>query len=325
MYVIYEDRQGQMWFGTGMGLFCWDEGKVRRVAGKGFDMGLARAIAEDAGGRLWVGLSAGAETRLAWLEGEALVAQGAQDGLVGHDIFGLHPDADGAMWIGTVGDGLWRWREGVFSQYTTVEGLPDERIYSVDEDRAGNLWLGSPAGIFRVSKSAIAALDAERTNRLDCLRFDRTDGLPTRECSGGSQPSIRRARDGRLLFALAEGAVALAPERIQVNLLPPPVLIEEVRVDGKPQEIQTQPDPGAGQQPGAPLRPQRCDAGARTGPARGRVPLYRHQPDGPGQGALQTPARGSGSAMAGGRRGTHRDLQPDGARRLPVPRDRLQQ
>src|SRR5262249_53945078 len=55
--------------------------------------------------------------------------------------------------------------------------------------------------------------------------------------SGGSQPSIQRGRDGRLLFALAEGAASLVPERIQVNPAAPSVIIEELRVDGKPQEI----------------------------------------------------------------------------------------
>jgi signal transduction histidine kinase len=65
--------------------------------------------------------------------------------------------------------------------------------------------------------------------------YDRSDGLPTRECSGGAQPSIHRTRDGRLLFAMTDGAVALSPCRVEVNPLPPPVLVEGVRVDGKEQ------------------------------------------------------------------------------------------
>ncbi len=238
VYVIYEDHLGQMWFGTGLGLFCWQAGKVRHCLGKGFEPGVVRAIAEDPTGRLWVGMSGGGETHLACLEGDGLVRQGMEDGLLGHDIFGLHAGGDGSLWIGTVGDGLWRRRNGELSHYTTEEGLPDDRIYSIAEDGSGHLWLGSPAGIFRLDLRSMTALDAGQTNRLDCLAYNRTDGLPTRECAGGSQPSIYSGRNGRLLFAMTEGAVALAPGEIRVNGLPPPVLIEEVRVDGRPLDIQ---------------------------------------------------------------------------------------
>ena len=253
IYVTYEDRAGRIWLGTGMGLFYLERGEVHHVKGKDFDMGLVRALTEDAAGRLWVGLSAGAPFRLAWVEGEQLIAQGTQVGLLGHDILGLHADRDGTVWIGTVGDGLWRWRDGVFVHYQVADGLPDDRIYAIETDGAGNLWLGSSAGIFLVSQAALDRLATNRTNHLSCLRFDRTDGLPTRECSGGSQPSIGRTRDGRLLFALAEGAVVLAPERVQVNPVPPVVSVEAVRVDGKLSEPllrRTAGDPATGGRPG---------------------------------------------------------------------------
>ncbi len=233
VYVVYEDRRGRMWFGTGLGLFSWQDGELGRHNGKDFQMGVVRVICEDASGRLWVGLSGGAEPRLACLEGEELLPRGVNDGFAGHDIFALHPDADGSLWIGTVDNGLWRWRDGARAHYTTAEGLPDNRIHSIEEDRTGNLWLGSPAGIVRLSKASLASFDAGKTSLVDCLLFNRTDGLPTRECSGGSQPSIAHGRNGRLWFAMTEGAVALSPERIHVNTLPPPVLIEELRVDGK--------------------------------------------------------------------------------------------
>jgi signal transduction histidine kinase len=158
---------------------------------------------------------------------------GQEAGLEAHDVFGLHADTNGTLWIGTVGDGLWRWQDGEWFHYTTQQGLPDDRIYSIADDGNGHLWLGSPAGIFRVTRRSITELDTREGARLNCLSFDRSDGLPTRECSGGAQPSIQHSRDGRLLFAMAEGAVALSPDKLQINDVPPPILVEEIRVDGK--------------------------------------------------------------------------------------------
>src|SRR5262249_43138419 len=117
VYVIHGDLQGRMWFGTGMGLFCREREKVRKVAASRFPMGVVHSIAEDAKGRLWFGLAGGAETRLVCLEGDDLVGKGVADGLVGHDVFGLLADGDGTMWIGTVGQGLWRWRDGTFTRF----------------------------------------------------------------------------------------------------------------------------------------------------------------------------------------------------------------
>ena len=253
VYAIYEDRAGQMWFGTGMGLFCWREGTLRRITAKDFEMAVVRAIAEDASGRLWLGMSGGPGVRLARLEGEELIAQGVQAGLIGCDVFGLQADPDGSVWVGTVGAGLWRYREGQFTHYTTKRseqglvasaasvaekgGLPDDRIYSMVRDKAGNLWLGSPAGIIRLASESLTSQGASRTELPECLLFNRTDGLPTRECSGGTQPVIFPGRNGRLLFALTEGSVALSPDSIQVNTVPPPVIMEEVLAEGKLQAI----------------------------------------------------------------------------------------
>jgi signal transduction histidine kinase len=223
-----------MWFGTGMGLFRWQEGNIERITGKDFEAGVVRAITEDASGHLWVGRSGGSDLRLGCVEGEQLVPRGADQGLRGHDVFGLHAEPGGALWIATVGDGLWRHQDGVFTRYAAEAGLPDSAVYSIAMDEAGNLWLTSPSGIVRVSQESVSVLSSNGAPELDCLVYNRTDGLPTRECSGGAQPSIWRARNGRLLFAMTEGAVALSPDRVRVNRLPPPVLVEEVRVDGKP-------------------------------------------------------------------------------------------
>jgi signal transduction histidine kinase len=63
--------------------------------------------------------------------------------------------------------------------------------------------------------------------------FGTADGMKSNECSGISQPSGWKGRDGRLWFPTARGVVVVDPARIPRNTLPPPVKIEQTVVDGE--------------------------------------------------------------------------------------------
>jgi signal transduction histidine kinase len=65
------------------------------------------------------------------------------------------------------------------------------------------------------------------------LAYGINDGMPTLECSGGLQAAGGQTADGRLWFATAKGLVAADPRDVKSNPLPPPVWIEELRVDDK--------------------------------------------------------------------------------------------
>jgi signal transduction histidine kinase len=65
-----------------------------------------------------------------------------------------------------------------------------------------------------------------------CLNYGEGDGLPSLECSGGLQPAAGKLADGRICFATSKGLVIVNPADIKVNQLPPPVVIEDVIVNG---------------------------------------------------------------------------------------------
>jgi signal transduction histidine kinase len=145
----------------------------------------------------------------------------------------LHADAQGVIWIGTLGGGLLRFQDGAFTRYTPREGLPSEHISQILEDQRGQLWLGTRGGIVRVSKRALNQFARGETSLVRFVTYGKLDGLPTAECAGGNQPACWRSRDGHLWFATARGAVWTDPAEVRVNPLPPPVHIEEVWVDGQ--------------------------------------------------------------------------------------------
>jgi signal transduction histidine kinase len=103
------------------------------------------------------------------------------------------------------------------------------------EDEQGYLWLGSNAGLMRVPKEVLNAFADGLITSVSCRAYGKQDGLPTGECTFGSQPSACRARDGTLWFPTINGLAFINPARLRVNTNPPPVQIEAVLVEGQPQ------------------------------------------------------------------------------------------
>jgi signal transduction histidine kinase/ligand-binding sensor domain-containing protein len=59
----------------------------------------------------------------------------------------LWEDRQGNLWLGTEDGGVIRCRDGVFSSYTTREGLPDNSVTRIDEDAAGTVWFFTKGGL----------------------------------------------------------------------------------------------------------------------------------------------------------------------------------
>ncbi|HSY74650.1 MAG TPA: ATP-binding protein, partial [Dongiaceae bacterium] len=129
-----------------------------------------------------------------------------------------------------------RFQNGKWIHFSTANGLASDSISYIIEDDGGDLWVGSNMGLMRIKKKSRDDFADGKINSISCRTYGKTDGLPTRECSGGSQPAALRAADGKLFFPTTEGVVSVNPVELKPNLQPPQVLIESVRVDGVEQK-----------------------------------------------------------------------------------------
>jgi signal transduction histidine kinase/ligand-binding sensor domain-containing protein len=225
------DRSGRLWMGTKSGLNWWTP-QVRRslTLRQGLVGAPVRALAEDEAGQVWGGTEDGTLYRCEPDKVEAFRAAGP---LAGAPISALRPDRDGVIWIGTFGGGLLRFKDGKFARVKADDGLASDMITQLLDDGAGWIWMGTQHGISRVTKVALNAFLAGDIARAECINYGVYDGLPTTECAANYQPSAWRGADGRLWFATTKGVVSVQPAAVRRNVVPPDVLVEEVRVDGE--------------------------------------------------------------------------------------------
>lgn len=139
VYSIAQDSSGALWVG-GDKLCVFEDGRcssadLPRLLREAVEV---RAIFEDSLGRLWMGAKGGLLRRKngVWQE------LGPADGVSGA-VRVLAESEDGAVWMGTNGSGLLRYRNGAFEQLTTAGGLPSDVIRSLHEFPRGTLWVGT--------------------------------------------------------------------------------------------------------------------------------------------------------------------------------------
>ncbi len=228
---ILTDHAGRVWMGTKAGLAQWS-GELRWLLGANNSPNTpsVRALAETPAGEIWAGADDGSLYRCDLPEPAPFRPQ---DALAGQPIFSLCADADGALWAGTFRGGLLRFKAGKFFRFTAAQGLPVDVISQILLDQQGHLWLGTHKGIYRVAKSALDAIADGKKIPLDYVVFGQHDGLASVDCSEGYQPACWRGADGRLWFTTERGGVvSVHPDELTGRSKPPPVVIEELRVDG---------------------------------------------------------------------------------------------
>lgn len=226
---LLTDRTGRLWLGTKADLTWWLPTAHRTFGtNDGMSISAVRALAEAPDGTVWCGTDDGTLYRCDPTRVQAFRP---------HDRFGPRPiwsllaDADGTLWAGTFRGGLLRFKDGKFTRFAARQGLPMDVISQILDDRRGRLWLGTHQGICCVAKPALNACADGKAETVDAVTY--LDGLPSLECSDGYQPACLRASDGRLWFSTAKGVVSVDPSELTTGSAPPPVVIEELQVDGE--------------------------------------------------------------------------------------------
>jgi ligand-binding sensor domain-containing protein/AraC-like DNA-binding protein len=142
--------------------------------------------------------------------------------------------SDDVYWIATHGAGLKRFKNETLTSYSTLEGMASNFIYQVFEDGLGNLWMMSDSGVLRTAKNELNDLADGRLPYINCTAFGISDGMKSIEFNNMfSRHSAIKTHTGELCFITRKDIAVVDPAKIEINKIPPPVVIEAVQLNDR--------------------------------------------------------------------------------------------
>jgi signal transduction histidine kinase/ligand-binding sensor domain-containing protein len=151
VHAIREDHEGGVWVG-GSRLIRILHGESKEYALEGYPSATrVKTILESGDGRVWVGTVSGLQRS----RGDLANARFERVPGIDNTVRVLRTDRDGALWIGSIGGGLVRFREGRFTRMSMPDNPPGSTVLGLFEDSEQNMWVGMQTGMLRLSRTAM--------------------------------------------------------------------------------------------------------------------------------------------------------------------------
>ncbi len=188
--AFVKDKKDNYWFGTSNGLF------VLRYINNGFKAIKGYSVEENSKIRL------------------------------SHkNVFSIHEDNSGNLWVGTFGGGLNKLipnEEGLAQEveYYSKSGiLPDDAVYGILQEDDQHIWISTDMGLCRMNTEE---------NRIDL--FDVRDGLVN---NNFRRDAFYKGKTGNFYFGGLNGLTVFKPENIKLNSVFPNSVISGISINNK--------------------------------------------------------------------------------------------
>ena len=238
VYTIFEDQDQRIWISTARGgLNLWDrstESFVRyKPGGEGsISSREVWSMFQDAKGTLWVGTQEGGLNKLHIedtgefppdITFESFQANPESSGsLSSNNVVAINESIPGQLVLGTMGGGVnvMDVEEQSFTSFSVDEGVPNVNVGCILFDKTGRKWLSTSSGLAYYN-----AADSSFTT------FSVLDGL---QSSAFNFNGCDVDDEGRFYMANEAGVTVFDPEEIELNTVPPKVVITDVYLFNEP-------------------------------------------------------------------------------------------
>jgi signal transduction histidine kinase/ligand-binding sensor domain-containing protein len=185
---------------------------------------MAASIGSD--GALWVG----GDGQVFRVDRGAISRFGPSEGVPRGLVRDVVAEPGGTVWIGSYGGGLGRLRNGRVTRLTVEQGLPDNSVSRILDDRRGRMWILTNRGLAVLGRTELDAAAEGRIRSMAPVVMGAERGVV--EANFGS-PAGFVGGDGRLWYGTIEGIGVIDAAAFPFNATPPVVRIEGVWADGR--------------------------------------------------------------------------------------------
>ena len=225
---ILEDKKKDLWIGTAAGLNKITKDSIQSISfTKPIRNSYINVLLEYDKNTILAGTKSGVYQ----VKKNILVSFISDESLGNYNAIALYKDSSQKLWIGTKGGGIIRWYAGKTKILTEDQGLHDNYIFSITEDKEHNLWVSSKSGIFRIKRKDLDNFFSDSIKFVHSSYFDESDGMFSRQCIGEVQPSVWNSNDNHLYYPTVKGIVDIDLEKTKVRSEAPLAIIENVLSD----------------------------------------------------------------------------------------------
>lgn len=226
-WAILEDSDHNIWvgcFGGGLNLFDPATNSFIRFddSTSSIVMKQIYSITDDNNGNLWICTDGGGlrvfnkKTRTF----KRYIHEVGKNSISDDRINYVHADRQGNFWIGTM-SGLNHLdsKTQLFTNYTTVDGLPNNVVFGILEDEISNLWISTNKGLSQFNP-----------RRKEVRNFSPADGLQSYEFKGSS---VCKSDAGLMYFGGINGFNEFDPAHLKADPFEPPLVLTDFMVFNK--------------------------------------------------------------------------------------------
>jgi PAS domain S-box-containing protein len=206
--IIYSDREGDLWIGTGdTGLIRLKRRIIRiYTEADGLPNDRVETLLAGHDGTLWVGNNCGG---LSKFDGKRFTTYSEKDGLSNSCVWSLAEGHNHDIWVGTWGRGLYRFSRGHFTQDSIPQGLPSDIVVSIIVAQDGSLWVATGAGLVHMQNGHLRSYtmaDGLSSDRITSVYEDHKGGI-----WAGTSTGIDRLAGDRFVPVPTPAAVSDVP------------------------------------------------------------------------------------------------------------------
>lgn len=246
-YSVTQDKTGRLWagsYGAGLHLIKEENGSVKFIHSlndlKNYPVSncsKVRHLFADSHNRLWIATTEGIVEFNANEENISKIRfthyhnnRNSREGISANDIHYIIEDTNKDIWIASFGGGLSRLKNREirdnnfeFEKFESENGLPNNIIYTIVDDKIGNLWLTSENSIIKFNKKSKSIDVYGKGNEIENVEF--------------SEAAAYLLHSGEICVGSKSGFYAFNPSEVKRRVINAPIVFTGLKVLNKDVEI----------------------------------------------------------------------------------------
>jgi signal transduction histidine kinase/ligand-binding sensor domain-containing protein/DNA-binding response OmpR family regulator len=246
-YSVAQDKNGRIWAGSyGGGLHLLEEqnGRMRFYhAGNELknypiaNCSKVRQVYVGSKNKIWVATTEGFVTFDSQFKTPADISffyyqnnDEMPNGLGANDVHCIFEDEDATVWLGTFGGGLNKMKPSdknrnhpEFEVYDRSKGMPNNVVYTIIDDKQGNLWLTTDNSVVKFNKKNSEIEVFGKGNELENVEF--------------SEASAYLLQSGEICLGSKSGFYSFRPEAVRRRMINAPLVFTRLLLFNKEVQV----------------------------------------------------------------------------------------